>query len=358
MLGNSAGVHRGFALAIGAVLLLGACPRMVSQEAHTGADGKPKGAKKVTLENGEGKARGIVTYPGGDRVDWKQIDLPKDKTGTLSLKLSWQAPRPGLDLSFAVYDEYFWPITEARPRKHSTRSSKKVDPIAHAKGTYYVMVYASNRGDAGKYTLTANYDEDKAVPIFDLSKVEIPDPPKLPTVPEPPVPCDPKKYDDKNPACKVVCPDPPDPKNPACANTCPTPPDATNPACQKTMACPNPPVRAVKNCMDIWNVKKPAPWAPCDYSKKDPENPNCDIKLKYTAHVVDVQSAGNESIITVNKGSGAGVAQGWTGRVMNGKTPVTGGDFVVIRVTKTSAVGKVNLTVDTVKNADVELQEP
>ena len=331
---------------------------MVSQEAHTGADGKPKGAKKVTLENGEGKAHGIVTYPGGDRVDWKQIELPKDKTGTLSLKLSWSSPRPGLDLSFAVYDEYFWPITEAKPRHHNTRTSKKVDPIAHAKGTYYVMVYASNRGDAGKYTLTADYAEDKAQVIFDLSKVEIPDPPKLPTVPEPPVPCDPKKYDDKNPACKGVCPDPPDPKNPACSNVCPTPPDATNPACQKTMACPNPPVRAVKNCMDIWNVKKPAPWPPCDYAKKDPENPNCDIKLKYTAHVVDVQSAGNESIITVNKGSGAGVAQGWTGRVMNGKTPVTGGDFVVIRVTKTSAVGKVKLTVDTVKNADVELQEP
>src|SRR5262245_64195004 len=103
MLGNSAGVPRAVGLALGALLLtVAACPKMVPQDEHTGADGKPKGAKKIALENGEGKGRGIVTYPGGDRVDWKLIELPKDKTGTLTLKLSWTPPRPGLDLSFAV----------------------------------------------------------------------------------------------------------------------------------------------------------------------------------------------------------------------------------------------------------------
>lgn len=359
MLGNSAGVQRGLGLALGAiVLLVGACPKMVPQDSHTGVDGKPKGAKKVALENGEAKARGIVTYPGGDRVDWKQIELPKDKTGTLSLKLSWQPPRPGLDLSFAVYDEYFWPIAEAKPKKHTKRTSKKVDDIPHAKGIYYVMIYASGRGDAGKYTLAVNYAEDKAGPTFDLSKVEIPDPPKLPAVPEPPVPCDPKKYDDKNPACKGVCPDPPDPKNPACSNVCPTPPDASNPACQKTMACPNPPDRRVKNCMDQWASQKPAPWPACDYSKKDPNNPNCDIKLKLASRVIDVNVQGSDTVITVDKGSNNGVAQGWTGKVMDNGKPVAGGDFVVVRVTKTAAIGKVKLTADRVSHATVELQEP
>jgi hypothetical protein len=359
MLGNSAGVQRGATLALGAiVLLVGACPKMVPQDSHTGADGKPKGAQKVTLENGEARARGIVTYPGGDRVDWKKIDLPADKTGTLSLKLSWQPPRPGLDLSFAVYDQYFWPIAEAKPKKHTKRTSKKIEDIAHAKGTYYVMIYASGRGDAGKYTLAVDYAEDKAGPVFDLSKVEIPDPPKLPAVPEPPVPCDPKKYDDKNPACKGVCPDPPDPKNPACANVCPTPPDASIPACQQTMACPNPPDRRVKNCMALWAMNKPAPWPPCDYSKKDPNNPNCDIKLKLDARIVDVQVSGNDTIITVNKGSNAGVGQGWTGRVFRDGKPVAGGEFTVIRVTKGQAVGKVKLGEDVVKSATVELQEP
>ena len=173
MLGNSAGVHRGVGLALGAILLLTACPHIVGQSAHTGADGTPKGAKPVALENGEGKGRGIVTYPGGDRVDWKMIELPKDKVGTLTLKLSWSAPRPGLDLSFAVYDEYFWPIAEAKPRRHTSRTSKKLDPIANAKGKYYVMVYASNRGDAGKYTLAVNFEENKATPIFEIGRAHV-----------------------------------------------------------------------------------------------------------------------------------------------------------------------------------------
>jgi len=357
MLGNSAGAQRRLALVVGAILstvTLGACPKMVPQDSHTGADGKPKGAKKVTLENGEGKARGIVTYPGGDRVDWKQIELPKDKIGTLSLKLSWSAPRPGLDLSFAVYDEYFWPIAEAKPKKKSKRTSKKVEPIQNAKGTYYVMVYASNRGDAGKYTLSVNFEESPTITAFDLSKVEIPDPPKLPTVPEPPVACDPKKFDEKNPACANVCPDPPDPKRPACKDTCPTPPDVNNAACQKTMDCPSPPNRLVKKCM----TQVPSPWPACDYSKRDPGNPNCDAKLKLPAKVVDVQSQGSDVVITVNKGSDKGVAQGWTGKVVvNGKI-VPGSDFVVIRVTKSAAVAKVHLTVDAVSKADVELTEP
>jgi hypothetical protein len=359
MLGNSAGVHRGVGLAFGAILLfVTACPKMVPQDSHTGADGKPKGAKKVTLENGEGKARGIVTYPGGDRVDWKSIELPKDKTGTLTLKLNWQAPRPGLDLSFAVYDEYFWPIAEAKPKKKSKRTSKKLDPIANAKGTYYVMVYASNRGDAGKYTLSVSFEESQAAAQFDLSKVEIPDPPKLPTVPEAPVACDPTKYDPKNPACINVCPIPPDTKIAACKDVCPTPPDVNIKACQKTMDCPDKPDRRVTKCMDTWNVSKPAPWPPCDYSKKDPGNPNCDVKLTLTAKVVDVQSQGSDVVITVNKGSGAGVAQGWNGKVTVGGKIVPNGDFVVIRVTKGAAIGKVHLTVDAVSKADVILTEP
>jgi hypothetical protein len=362
MLGNSAGVHRGVGLASGAIVLslvLAACPKMVPQDSHTGADGKPKGAKKVTLENGEGKARGIVTYPGGDRVDWKSIELPKDKVGTLSLKLSWQAPRPGLDLSFAVYDEYFWPIAEAKPKKKTKRTSKKVDPIANAKGTYYVMVYASNRGDAGKYTLSVNFEEAQAAAQFDLSKVEIPDPPKLPTVPEPAVPCDPKKWDAKIPACANVCPDPPDVKLPQCKDQCPVPPDANVKSCQSTMECPEgKPDRRVRKCMDAWNQNKPAPWPACDYSKKDPGNPNCDIKLHFDAKVIDVQSQGSDVVITVNKGSSSGVAQGWGGKVKVGGKLVPGGDFTVIRVTKTAAIGKVHLTVDAVSKADVELTEP
>jgi len=352
MLGNSEGARLRLGLALGAILVLAtACVKNVPQASHTGKDGTAKGAEKVKLDNGEARAKGIVTYPGGDRVDWKLIELPKDETGTLELRLSWAPPRPGLDLSFKVYDQYFWYQSGAKPRKHSRRRSKKVT-INHAQGNYYVMIYASERGDAGKYTLAVNFTPDPKVVDFDLSQVTIPDPPKLPTVPEPPVPCDPNKYDAANPACKNVCPNPPDPKLPACSNVCPTPPDANVPACQKTMACPNPPDRRVRSC----TADK---WPACDPAKRDPGNPNCDnFHVEVEARVIDVQIQGGGVIITVNAGSTKGVAQGWKGQVIVRGRPVPGGDFTVIRVTKTQAVGKVQLNADTVRSAKIILSEP
>ena len=82
MHGKSA--HRGawslFAgLALVGLLLVGACAKHVPQDKATGSDGKIKGARPIELDNGEAKVRGIVTYPGGDRIDWRSIELPKDQ---------------------------------------------------------------------------------------------------------------------------------------------------------------------------------------------------------------------------------------------------------------------------------------
>src|SRR6185503_18513672 len=119
MLGNSVG-PRGFGLG-GLVFVIGAalgaalsCAHNVGQEAASGNDGKQKGAKTITLENGEGKSSGIVTYPGGDRVDWKLIELPAKQRGKLSLKLAWTPPRPGLQLAFDVFDEWNQPIVQSQ----------------------------------------------------------------------------------------------------------------------------------------------------------------------------------------------------------------------------------------------------
>ena len=108
MLGNSPGFRRR-ALVL-SLLLIGlaslSCARTIKQDAHTGKDGKYKGAKTITLEGNAAEVSGIVTYPGGDRVDWRVIELPADKSGKLDLELSWRPPRPGLDLAFDVYDQY------------------------------------------------------------------------------------------------------------------------------------------------------------------------------------------------------------------------------------------------------------
>ena len=93
---------------LGLALFVSACPKNVPQDSASGEDAKPKGAKTITLDNNEAKVTGIVTYPGGDRVDWKVIELPKDATGQLKLKLKWTPPRPGLDLSFDVLNHARW----------------------------------------------------------------------------------------------------------------------------------------------------------------------------------------------------------------------------------------------------------
>ena len=341
-------------VALLAVALTAGCPKNVPQDLHSGEDAKPKGAKAITLEQNEGKATGIVTYPGGDRVDWKVLELPKDATGTLKLKLKWTPPRPGLDLSFDVLNEWYREVESADPNKRrNSRKTTKSVTIDKAKGKYYIGIYASTRGDAGKYTLDVEFAPD-AVDTFDWLAVPISDPPKLPAVPEPLKPCDPKAWDAKNPACASVCPEPADPKLPQCAGICPTPPDENIPACLETMPCPVPPDIKFKKC-------KPSNWPKCDPANFDKTNPNC---LTYRppdvlAEVTDAQPASGGLTITIGAGSKAGVDKGWTGVVLDkNNKPVRGSNFVVLSVTGMASVAKVKLELDAVQGAKVKLSAP
>lgn len=340
---------------LGVALLVSACPKNVPQDLKSGEDAKPKGAKAITLENGEGSARGIVTYPGGDRVDWKVIELPKDVSGQLKLKLKWTTPRPGLDLSFDVLNEWNREVASAKPNKRrKSRKTTKQVTVENAKGKYFIAVYASERGDAGKYTLSAEF-QGNVVDTFDWLAVPISDPPKLPAVPEPLKPCDPKAWDAKNPACAGVCPDPADPKLPQCAGVCPTPPDENVPACLETMPCPPIPDVKFKKC-----TKKN--WPACDPAKFDKTNPNC---LDYrppdvVAEVTDAQPASTGGLtITIGAGTKAGVDKGWTGVVLDGNgKPLRGGGFTIISATGAASVAKVKLELDAVQNAKVRLSAP
>ena len=306
-------------------IVLPACPKIVKQDSATGPDGKEKGAKPIVLDDsGEGVAKGIVTYPGGDRVDWKSIELPKDQRGTLSLTLTWVPPRPGLQLAFDVFDPNGKQVASAKGGKRSSKRSRDT-AIDNASGKFFVRIYAVGRGDAGTYTFKANFEQGVG------AVADIPDPPRLPAE----VPCDPTQFDKKNPACKAVCPTPMDPSWPACAGACPTPPSADIPSCQATMPCPNPPDPRVRSC------PKAAP-------------------LKVSGSVINVQATSDGVIITVNRGTKQGVAAKWNGRLLTaGGAPVNGGNFSVIKVSERNCVGKVKLTTDTVNaNLDVELTPP
>jgi len=319
------------------------CLKNVPQDSKTGEDGTYKGAREIKLENNEAKSRGIVTYPGGDRVDWKVLELPADKQGSLKLTLRWVPPRPGLDLSFEVFNEWNHSVASAKPnkRKRSRKTSKTVT-VENAKGKYFIQVYASERGDAGKYTLTAEFTELTADGPIDWTTIELSDPPKLPAVPEPVKPCDAATFDKKNPACAAVCPMPPDPAWPACAGACPVPPDVNIPKCQETMPCPaDKPDRRIKAC-----TKDDFPPCAASIPLADrKKNPNCDgwKPPPVVAVLTDVQDAdGGGVLVTIGAGTDQGIDKGYKGVLLDDAgRPIKGSDFVVQRVTKGAAVAKI-----------------
>jgi hypothetical protein len=331
------------------------CAHNVPQDEHTGDDGKIKGAREIKLDNGEGKVKGIVTYPGGDRVDWKYVELDKDQHGQLSFDLRWKPPRPNLRVNFDVYDEWGTQVA------HGKKSGKyaRTATLDGAKGKYFVRVYAPRRGDAGAYRMTVDFTQQAGPMTIDVTKLDVPDPPRLAAVPEAEKGCDESQgdqFDPKNPACRNVCPvaTPPPPGWPACAGKCPNPPDPTNQACW-TKVCPNPPTIRAPAC-------KPRDFPPCNPAAPDPENYNCNKKADpIVGRIISNQVQGGDTVITVAVGSDQGVTREWRGQVLRGdsNTPLDGGDVTVINVGKRQTVARVHLTVDIIAhNLRVKLGPP
>jgi hypothetical protein len=351
MLGKSVG---GVAVGLAAVLAV-SCARNVSQDAATGPDGKIKGARNVVIENGEGKAQGIVTYPGGDRVDWKEVDLPEKAVGTLDFKLQWTAPRPGLQLAFDVFDAYNTPIVTSKGSRHRRKGHVRTATIEQAKGNYFVRIYAPTRGDAGKYKLTVDFKEGGGPTTIDWTKVEVPDPPKLAALPEIVTPCDDTNFDPKKAECRTFCPQVNPPRGwPACKGICPDPPDPTNEACWDKV-CPNPPTMKAKAC-------KISAFPACDFTNPDPDNPKCLVKAEpKTARIIGNQVQGSNVLITIALGTDSvPFSSKWSCKVTNsGGTALAGGEVNLVRVDKKATLGTVRLTLDQLEaNSHVRCTPP
>jgi len=185
---------------LGLLVLVG-CAHNVPQDRQTGPDGRVKGAELLVFENGEARVKGIVTYPGGDRIDWRVIELPEKTRGKLDMQLTWRTPRPGLQVAFDVFDQYNTPVIAANASKKGGRL--RTASLDKAVGKYFVRIYAPKRGDAGAYTFVANFVPDVDDSI-DLTKVPVSDPPKLAAVPPPTPSC--PMFDRNNDACQTACP--------------------------------------------------------------------------------------------------------------------------------------------------------
>ncbi len=316
------------------MLALGACAHNVPQDKATGKDGNIKGAVPIALENNQGESVGIVTYPGGDRVDWRKIELPAGKHGKLDLTMTYTTPRPGLKVAFDVFDQWRTPLAKAAYQHEGHSRSASID---HAKGTYLVRVYAPKRGDAGKYRLVADFTEDPPPPPPGFPNLVIPDPPRLAEVPPVENACDP--FDTKNPTCARHC----DITAPAnwggCSIECPDPADAKFEKCKHTMACNSalPDAR-----IDACNAPKPPP---------PPPPPHAPV----TGRVIKVSMDGNgDLLVWIGVGSAQGVDKAWAGKVLRSGTeqPLSGGNATIIQVNKTTTELRVHLTADVMSAND------
>jgi len=296
------------------LVVVAACANNVPQDRATGPDGRVKGAQPIALQEGEGTVRGIVTYPGGDRVDWKLIELPAGRRGRLDLQMSWTTPRPGLKVAFDVFDQ--WNIQVVNASASARAGRMRSATIDRAKGTYLVRIYAPRRGDAGAYTMKAAFSPDAPPPDPGLLGLQISDPPKLPDVPPPPSTCE--VHDPHDRACDQVCA----PGAPLTWKGCVAPPPVTPPVATPV----TPPVTPAVAAPIVTRV------------------------LKF-----EISPEGLE--LTVAAGSAHGVGKGWTANVLRGTSMSTlaGGTGTIIRVNKQTTIIRVNLTTNAI-NANPQVQ--
>ena len=311
------------------LLVLVGCAHNVPQDRATGTDGRLKGAAPIVFENGEARVKGVVTYPGGDRVDWKVIELPEKTRGKLDLQLTWKTPRPGLQVSFDVFDQYNQPIV-ATNAAHRRGGRSRTATINDAIGKYFVRIYAPKRGDAGAYTLTANFIGEVTGPGGDelIRKTPIPDPPKLAGVPPVEGECD--VFDPADKACKKTC-------------------HADAPVGWK--ACKDRDDKQVRE-VEVQSIQ--AARAEC--LKNQPK--------AVKARVIHVEVNGDVVNVKLDKGTdhvGPLLDTGWTARVLTSGTenPIANGTISLKSVGKTITRGSTGLTVDQLNgNPSVRLTPP
>jgi hypothetical protein len=332
-------------VSLAAFSLLAGCVSNIKQDAHSGPDGRAKGASIIKLDDdGEGSSKGIVTYPGGDRVDWKVFEI--QKPGDVEIALKWVSPRPNLDLSMNILDDTFHVVKRLAPADGS-KQRKSAELPKLQPGKYYVQVYASTRGDAGEYEVDVKWTEARATVAPIVNAEPIPNPPRLPAVPG-----------------VVAAKD-----GGGGGNGIPEgqPGSKSNP-CQTGQACPPNAFFINMLCPEAGGMPQGTPCPPkpvinpaCpEAGPLLPETP-CPQKAR-AAKIIERQISGSETVVTLDKGSQQGIGKGWTGIVYVGKTGtklLKGSEFTIFKVTEDESYGKIRLPIDTLgENFRVELKSP
>jgi hypothetical protein len=304
---------------LAAALCAAGCASTIDQHKNSGPDYRPDGAALIELEDGEGAAVDIVTYPGGDRVDWKKVELPEDFAGVLQVRLLFQPPRDGLEISFEVYDERFERVAVADPPPGSGARVLEAEVKPAFGGTYYFHVFAPRRTDAAEYMLAVRKQRQDVSALLDDdvgALPRIPDPPTLPAIVE----------------------------------------GGGQQVAQQGGGGQEQPHGGGGQGQPQGGGGSPPPPDPIQDDDRTP------ALEPIRARVVTYQLGSDGAVIlTVNRGTNDGVERGWTGQMMMGNSgrPLRGGTFTVTRVTSGEAVGQARVSVDQIRaNRDVVLMPP
>jgi hypothetical protein len=259
-------------------------------------------------ENGEGAAEGNISFPKRQRAKWYVVDLPAP--GSLQAKLSMDPTTTGADVGIEILDAGFNVAAEAQ-NDDDIGQEKKTRFVKDARtGKSYIHIFAINRGDELAYKLRVKYipsavPHQKEVVRSDGDAKNafpwtIPNLPPLPAVPA---------GDEKH-----------------AGNRTPVKPP---PVTEKPEVKPDEP-------------PDPAEGAPVH------------------AEITEFGSAAGGGVrIIINKGSGAGVEEGWTGYVIDNKTKrsVPKGSFKIKKVGDDESEATVNLPLDVLQaNRKVSLK--
>ena len=226
----------------------------------------------------------------------------------------------GNDLAFNVLDEGYNIVARAKPTPGSGKRRKEVELKGASPGRYYVQIYAPEREDAGDYTLE--------ITVRDVVKVvvagpAIPDPPRLPMLPQqcppgtPPEKCAPGV----GAAARLPA------ERGAGGTACACQPGNTPPPCPppQPVCMPGSPAGTPCLCPD---GKGPPPCAVPD--------------VIVFASITEVTISAQGVNITLNRGSKDKVAKGCTGVVFRGTTgakEVPNSAFTVNDVTERESRG-------------------
>ncbi len=134
-------------------------------EKNSGDDGRPDGAGDISLKakaggnTQTGSAKDEVSYDKADRSDYWKFDMPEKGKLSVVLKLADKASK--------VKAEFFRKEPDVDDEGERVKSGFNTDV---EKQSYWVKVYAPNKGDASKYTLEVEFFPNK---FIDAVAVEI-----------------------------------------------------------------------------------------------------------------------------------------------------------------------------------------